>query len=380
MVMAWLMMVSVLHGSCSAEATTGTVADTLTADTTAREVAAPDTITLLFVGDAMQHSPQFKAALRVGHGKSYDYSDCFSLIAPDVEAADYAVVNLEVPLGGGPDYHGFPNFSAPDAYAVALKQAGFDLFLTANNHCLDSGDKATRRTISVLDTLGVDHIGTYDNAADRTAKVPFVKDIKGAKIAFLNYTYGTNGLRPTDGVEVSLINRQRMASEIQQAREAGARYVIVTLHWGEEYEQVENASQRSLAQYLIDQGVDMIIGSHPHVVQPMKVVRDSASGRNIPVAYSLGNFLSNQNGTTSRGGALVRARLVVDPDSSVRFIDGDYDLFFTGKPEGANRNYRVVPSWMTDSIPAAQRSTFRQFDQSTSRVLNRNNVAIPRRH
>ena len=242
--------------------------------TGAESPGAPAGADLLFAGDAMQHQAQLDAALKAGGGKKYDYSDCFRLIAPTVTDADYAVVNLEVPLGGGPTYSGYPCFSAPDSYAQALKDAGFDMMLTANNHCLDRGDKAARRTIAALDSLGLDHVGTYHDAGQREELVPFMRDIKGIKFAFLNYTYGTNGIEPRDGVEVALIDRERMASEIREARDKGAEIVVVAIHWGVEYVLRENSNQRALADFLVDQGVDMIIGGHPHVIQPMEIVHN----------------------------------------------------------------------------------------------------------
>ena len=109
--------------------------------------------------------------------------------------------------GGGPDYTGYPCFSAPDSYAEALRDAGFDMFMTANNHSLDRRDRAARRTLVALDSLGIDHVGSYRDSLDREEKVPFIKNIKGFKIGFLNYTYGTNGIPPQDGVEIALIDR-----------------------------------------------------------------------------------------------------------------------------------------------------------------------------
>jgi len=227
--------------------------------TGAASPGAPQGADLMFVGDAMQHQAQLDAAKTAAGGKGYDYSDCFTYIAPEITAADYAVCNLEVPLGGGPDYTGYPCFSAPDSYAVALKDAGFDMFLTANNHCLDRSDRAARRTITALDSIGVDHVGTYHDAADRERKVPFIKDINGIKVGFLNYTYGTNGIEPRDCVEVSLIDRDRMAREIARTREAGAEIVTVAIHWGVEYVLLQNRNQEEIADFLVDQGVDLII-------------------------------------------------------------------------------------------------------------------------
>lgn len=335
--------------------------------------------TILFAGDAMQHQAQLDQALMEGGGKTYDYSECFRWIAPTVTEADYAVVNLEVPLGGGPVYRGYPCFSAPDSYAQALADAGFDMMLTANNHCLDSGMKAARRTISALDSLGIDHIGTYHDEADRMARVPFVKDINGIKFGFLNYTYGTNGIPARDGMEVSLIDREKIAKEMKETREAGAEILVVTMHWGIEYVLRENTIQRDLASFLINQGADMVIGSHPHVIQPMKMVHDDKRDQDVPVVYSLGNFISNMKTGDTRGGAYIRVRVERDEDGKAKVKWADYDTFFCAKPTGKGTNYTVIPSGRTDLIPAAQMDHWRIFDRSSRKVFEAENVNIPRR-
>lgn len=335
--------------------------------------------TILFAGDAMQHQAQLDQALLEGDGKSYDYTECFRWIAPIVTEADYAVVNLEVPLGGGPRYSGYPCFSAPDSYAQALADAGFDMMLTANNHCLDSGMKAARRTIWALDSLGIDHTGTFHDAADREAKVPFIKDINGIKFGFLNYTYGTNGIPARDGMEVSLIDRDRMASEMKKTRDAGAEILVVTLHWGIEYVLLENAQQRDLAQYLIDQGADMVIGGHPHVIQPMVMQRDERRNQDVPVVYSMGNLISNMKTGDTRGGAYVRVRVERDDDGKAQVKWADYDTFFSAKPTGKGSNFTVIPSDRTDLIPADQLGHWQIFDRAAQKIFNQYNISFPRR-
>ena len=347
--------------------------------TGAVSAGAPVSVELLFAGDAMQHQAQLDQALSAGKG-SYSYDECFTLIAPEIIAADYAVVNLEVPLGGGPDYSGYPCFSAPDKYAEALKNAGFDMMLTANNHCLDRRDRGARRTLQALDSLRIDHIGTYRDSTDRDTLVPFIKDIHGIRFAFLNYTYGTNGIEPQDGVEVAMIDRDKIAAEINASREAGAEILIVAVHWGVEYVLLENSMQRNLAEFLIDQGVDLIIGGHPHVIQPMKVIRNKKMDKDVLVVYSLGNFISNMKTVDTRGGALVRARIERDNNGKARFISADYDTFFSAKPTGSSSNFKVIPSWMTQEIPAGQTEHWKLFDESSSRIFDTHNVNVPRRH
>jgi poly-gamma-glutamate synthesis protein (capsule biosynthesis protein) len=132
------------------------------------------TVELAFVGDAMQHAPQITAAQQADG--TYDYSPCFQYLTEDISGADLAVVNLECPLGGKP-YTGYPCFSAPDSYAQQLRQVGFDLFLTANNHCLDRRDKGLVRTCHILDSLGIPHIGTYPNQQDREKRIPYIVNV-----------------------------------------------------------------------------------------------------------------------------------------------------------------------------------------------------------
>lgn len=334
---------------------------------------------LLFVGDAMQHQAQLDRAKEIGKG-DYDYSDCFTLIASEVSKADYAVCNLEVPLGGGPSYSGYPCFSAPDSYAQALRDAGFDMALTANNHSLDRGDKAARRTLEALDKIGLDHVGSFENAAMRDSTSVFIKNINGFKVGFLNYTYGTNGIEPRDGVEIALIDRDKMKDEIKRTREAGAEILVVAMHWGIEYVLLENGAQRSLADFLVDQGVDLIIGGHPHVIQPMKVVRNENEGKDVLIVYSLGNFISNMKTADTRGGALVRAYLMRDENGRAKFDHADYDIFFAAKPDGGTSNFKVIPSWLSDRIPASQKNHWEIFRRGALKIFDVHNVSVPRLH
>lgn len=340
----------------------------------------PDTATLIFFGDAMQHGAQFERAKSLGTAENpYNFDACFELVTPALKDADYSIVNLELPLGGGPNYSGYPMFSAPDSYAIALKNAGFDMLLTANNHCLDRKDKGLRRTLDVLDSLKVDHIGTYRNAAEREKLVPFIKEINGMKVGFLNYTYGTNGINAIDGAEVSYIDREKIKKEIAATRKAGAEIIVAMPHWGVEYVLNENEPQRSLADFLIQEGVEIVIGGHPHVVQPMKVITDEKTGKRSLVVYSLGNFISNMTTKNTRGGAF--ARVVIERDKKtgkVQFRNAEYDTFITEVPSGAGTNFRVVPSWNIDKLPSSQMANWTQHNNAVQKLYDEYNVDVPR--
>lgn len=331
-----------------------------------------DTTELIFAGDAMQHGWQIRAAAQADG--SYDYCECFSLIEDEIQQAHYAVVNLECPLGGRP-YRGYPVFSSPDEYAKQLQLSGFDMLLTANNHCLDSGTAGLKRTISVLDEMGIAHIGTYSDESERMRRLPMIKDINGVKIAFLTYTYGTNGFPVRKPIIVDLIDRDLIKKDVEQAREVGAEMVCVCMHWGNEYEQLPSRSQLNLAQYLKELGVEMVIGSHPHVVQPMELQYDAHNGSGMVVAYSLGNFISNQNDLNGRGGAMAKIRLVRYDDCPA-ILDVIPNLVFCQKPLNKGDNYKLIPQNLMDSVRDDSKTTYEQFMLNTNKLFKKYNINI----
>ena len=334
---------------------------------------------LLFAGDAMQHQAQIDAARRADG--TYDYSGCFAEIAPYIKGADYAVVNLETPLGGAP-YTGYPCFSAPGAYLYALSAAGFDMMLTANNHTLDRRDRGLVRTLDRLDVSPVDHLGTYRTRAERDSVLPLVRDVVGFRIAFLNYTYGTNGITLRSDAVVDYIDRTLIAADIRRARKAGAEIVAVCVHWGDEYHLQPNAAQRSLADFLVNAGADLVIGGHPHVIQPMEMRTDSL-GRKAFVVYSLGNFISNMRTRDTRGGAMAHVRLTRDMLGRAVVDTADYRLFFTVPPTSAVPNFRLIPVEAVSDpsrtdIPSQWRTACSEFTRSAEAVFRKHNRSVPR--
>ena len=193
----------------------------------------PAKITLLFVGDLMQHKAQLDAA-RTDKG-TYDYSPCFSLVKEQISGADIAIGNLEVPIGGKP-YSGYPAFCAPDEYLYAIKEAGFNVLLTANNHCLDRGKKGLERTILMLDSLRIPYTGTYRNEEKRRQRYPLLIHKNGFRIALLNYTYDTNGVKPSSPNIVNYIDKKIMLQDIDTARTWQPDVIIACMHWGNEYQ------------------------------------------------------------------------------------------------------------------------------------------------
>ena len=328
---------------------------------------------IIFAGDAMQHQVQLDNSRRPGG--VYDYSETFAEIAPWVRQADYAVVNLETTLGDG-NFTGYPCFCSPVSYAQALKDAGFDLFLNANNHTLDRRDRGLRRTLAVLDSLGVDHTGTYTNATQRATLVPLVRDINGFRVAFLNYTYGTNGIRTQGPVVVDYIDRGKIKDDIAKARSAGAEIVIALPHWGVEYELREHPSQRSLAQFILDAGADVVMGGHPHVIQPMHYYPDRRA-----VVYSMGNFVSGMRTRDTRGGTMVSLTLRRDSVGRAYVDNPRYRLVFTLPGQTGKRAHRLIFVDENTDISAAAgqwAGQCRAFTVSALTVFNRDNTAFPR--
>jgi poly-gamma-glutamate synthesis protein (capsule biosynthesis protein) len=256
----------------------------------------------------MGHDEQIKGALDTANGV-YNYEPTFRFIKPIIEQADIAIANLEVTLAG-PVYKGYPEFSSPDALAIAAKDAGFDVFIQANNHAIDRGKTGFLRTIAILDSLDILHTGTFADSLDRSLQYPLILEKNNIRIALLNYTYGTNGLEiPKPGI-INRIDTALIRQDIEKARFAGADYVIATIHWGEEYERNENSQQRKLAASMLNQGANAIIGSHPHVVQPVELIYSADSIHAGLVVYSLGNFVSNQRAQYKDGGIVFNLDLI----------------------------------------------------------------------
>jgi poly-gamma-glutamate synthesis protein (capsule biosynthesis protein) len=269
-----------------------------------------DTLRLIFAGDIMGHAPQITSA-KVGN--TYDYEPCFRYVKPIIQQADLAIGNLELTLPGKPPYNGYPMFRSPNELGKALKGAGFDILVTANNHSNDSRGAGVTNTILTLRDQEFLQTGTFLDQRDRTAHYPLMVYKNGFKIALLNYTYGTNGVPTEAPTIVNLIDKEQMAKDLAEAVARKPHYIIAIMHWGLEYQLTENAEQRDLAQFLIRNGADMVIGSHPHVVQPIrteKVAMPDGTQKEALVVYSLGNFISNQQQPHTDGGILFQVDLL----------------------------------------------------------------------
>ena len=317
--------------------------------TSERVVAEPpprvERFTILAVGDLMTHTPQLTSA-KTDDG--YDFTPCFAQVAPRISAADLAIGNFEtVTAGAERGYTGYPTFNAPDEYAEAAVGAGFDVLTTANNHTLDRGPSGLERTREVLEGLGVLTTGTARTAEE--AEEILVADVRGVKIAVLAYTYGMNGFTaPADQPwMVNVIDRVALAARVKEARALEVDLVIVSIHNGVEYQRQPSASQTAVEHAMIDAGADVVLGSHPHVIQPMETVsttRDDGSPRTAFIIHSLGNFVSNQRERFRDAGLMLLLGFEKDLKSGETSLVGvEYVPVWVDDTDDSGKEHRVLP-------------------------------------
>ncbi|MCF8224527.1 MAG: CapA family protein [Bacteroidales bacterium] len=300
-------------------------------------------LTLLFAGDIMGHDAQIESAKQMGNGE-YDYLSCFKYIGPYISKADIAAGNLEVTFAGEP-YKGYPAFSSPDELAFTLKRAGFDILVNANNHALDRKKAGLERTLTLLDSTGIIQTGVFRNSMERAREYPLIVEKNNIRLAILNYTYGTNGIRVSPPNIVNYIDTVLIKTDLQKAHTAKPDFVIAMMHWGSEYELEENVEQNQLARFLFRNGTDAIIGSHPHVVQPVREF-----GNKKLVVFSLGNMISNQRKRYTDGGILVNLSLKKSYDSTVIAEYSYLPVWVHIAENKRGRDYTLVPASVDSSF------------------------------
>ena len=328
---------------------------------------AGKTLRIVFAGDVMGHDSQIQAA-RVNSADTFDYEACFSYLKPFLEETDLAVANLEVTLAG-PPYKGYPRFSSPDALLDGLLHAGFNVLVNANNHALDRGSEGLQRTQEVAEQKGMILTGSFLSPGHREQSYPLVLEKNGILLALLNYTYGTNGLQADPPNIVNYIDTLAIKRDMMKVKLVEPDFVIASLHWGKEYQRQEDTLQRELAAFLFSQGVDVIIGSHPHVVQPVSYTRSDTGYQHL-VVYSLGNLISNQRDRYRDGGILFG--LDLEKTDRTRIVGFDYLPVWVHTPlEGDKRVFRLIPASLPEQVveeigfTETERSSFLQFYEDT---------------
>ncbi|MEI6602516.1 MAG: CapA family protein [Clostridia bacterium] len=339
-------------------AATQSAAPTQKPDLTAKAV-------LTAVGDIILH----QSVIDGGKQKdgTYKYDAMFTYVAPYFKNSDYAIANYEGALNG-PPYSGYPTFGGPDAIAYGLKNAGIDMVTTANNHAYDRGFAGLVRTPTVFAKAKVAVIGTRAKSTDPHFKIA---SVNGIKIGFIGYTFETTGNgvnKALNGINLptkanDLIdsfnpyragrfaaNLKDMAARVKAMKKAKAECIVFVMHWGDEYQTVSNATEKKIAKFLADQGVDLIIGHHPHVIQEISVIHSTVSKKNTLVYYSTGNFLANMEFNThnTKGYAedaiIAKVEISRDAAGKIKVTKGEYvgTYVYKDKTTGTIK-HKIIP-------------------------------------
>ena len=299
------------------------------------------------IGDIMCHNSQYKDAYNSSTG-TYDFSYVFEDIKNYINDSDIAVGNLETTFAGKDrGYSNYPRFNTPEQLAYNLKDFGIDVLSTANNHSMDTNYSGLVSTLNYLDDAGISHVGT--NATQEDQNEILIKDINGIKVAFLSFTYGTNGIPvPNDkSFAVNLIDTNLILNQISSAKLQNPDLICVFMHWGIEYQTKQNSEQEKLANLLFENGVDVILGSHPHVLQPMEkktITLEDGTTKDCFVIYSLGNFMSGQTKTNTRNSVILNINFTKSGETEKTTIDSvSYvPIYMYKASSGGTQRYRVL--------------------------------------
>lgn len=308
----------------------------------------PITIHMSAFGDTMCHLTNIKNAYD-SSSKNYDFSNVFKNIRKYTENADITIGNLETTFASSSrGYTGYPTFNAPEILGQNLKDIGVDVLTTANNHCMDKGNSGLVSTLNFLDNYGIAHTGTARSEDEQNTIL--IKDVNGIKIAFLSYTYGTNGITiPSDKpYSVNLIDKELIKKHIASAKEQNVDVICVSMHWGIEYKLKPNSTQKELADFLFENGVDIILGSHPHVLEPMEkrtITLNDGTTKDGFVIYSLGNFVSGQVYANTKSTVILDIQITKNSEGKISIDSVNYTpiyLYDNGAGSKSRTRYTLI--------------------------------------
>ena len=347
------------------------------------ETPTDTTFTLTAIGDIMCHNTQYIDAYNDETGE-YDFSYVFDDISLYTKTADICVGNLETTFAGEDvGYSSYPTFNTPDSLAYELKDIGVDVLSTAGNHALDKGFNGLSRTIDVLNDADISHLGTYKSKEEQDKTL--IKYVKGIKIAFVNFTYGTNGIPiPSDKPYcVNLIDKNLMKEQIDRAKEEEPNIIIACMHWGTEYKTTPSSTQEQLADFLFKNGVDIILGTHPHVLEPMEkrtVTLDDGSTKDGFVIYSLGNFIADQNAEYTRDSIILNIDITKHTDGKITIDNYEYVPIYMYKDTSKkkqkmklldiNKNIYNYENYLDDTISESLYNTLKSELSKIQKILD----------
>ena len=347
------------------------------------ETPTDTTFTLTAIGDIMCHNTQYIDAYNDETGE-YDFSYVFDDISLYTKTADICVGNLETTFAGEDvGYSSYPTFNTPDSLAYELKDIGVDVLSTAGNHALDKGFNGLSRTIDVLNKADISHLGTYKSEEEQDKTL--IKYVKGIKIAFVNFTYGTNGIPiPSDKPYcVNLIDENLMKEQIDMAKQEDPDIIIACMHWGTEYKTTPNSTQEQLADFLFKNGIDIILGTHPHVLEPMEkrtVTLDDGTTKDGFVIYSLGNFIADQNAEYTRDSIILNIDITKHADGKITIDNYEYIPIYMYKDTSKkkqkmklldiNKNIYNYENYLDDTISQSLYNTLKDELGKIQKILD----------
>ena len=333
------------------------------------------TISVLGAGDVLMHMEQVYSGYD-SKTNTYNYDNFSTYVKDYISTSDLAICNSETTyLGNGHNFSGYPKFNSPKEILDSIKNAGFDMACSSHNHINDMGDKGIESTAKLIKEAGLDLLGVKNDVKDKNY---IVKDIKGIKIGITNYTYSTidkNGYRYINGLplskemepKINLFSDSNIENDINNMKSTydnmlkdGADFTIFYIHWGNEYQLQPSAQQEKLANMLNSIGVNVIFGSHPHVVQPIRRIKNDTTGNETLVCYSLGNFVSNQRFETmgnlkSEDGLMVKLFITKDSNNKVKLT-----------------SYETEPTWVYKYVNASGKTVYNILP--TNKILESNDI------
>lgn len=353
-------------------------------DPTPEPAKGTTTVKLRAVGDIIMHMSQVYAGERED---GYDFKPFFEDIKPYLEGADLVIGNLETTISNDErGYHGYPNFKSPEETLEAAKYAGFNILTTANNHSFDAKEFGVVNTIEKLEEYGIKFTGTARSQEERD-RILIVEE-NDIRVGILAYTYGTNGMEVTipqekRGYMVNLIDKDLIEADVKRAREEGAEVIVVAMHWGDEYQRQPNSTQKDLADFLVSLGVDIVLGCHPHVLQPIEIRRaqlEDGSEKDVFIIYSLGNFVSNQDWQYSDSGVIIELDIIKDYDQDIIYLDNfGYTPTWVYKfSKGSGYDYRILPvgSFMDGDLNEQAKKRIKEVWNETTSHLGQEDLII----
>ncbi len=338
------------------------------------------TFNMSVIGDIMCHNTQYTDAYNSNTG-TYDFSYVFKDIKTKIKTADIAIGNLETTFAGkSVGYSSYPTFNTPESLADNLKDLGLDVLTTANNHSLDKGYKGIESTIDYLDKADISHTGTFKSEEDQNKIL--IKNVKDVKIAFLSYTYGTNGIKVPTGKDycINLIDKELIKKQLELAKAENPDIICVSMHWGIEYQTKQNKEQEALADFLFENGVDIILGSHPHVLQPMEkrtVTLEDGSTKDGFVIYSLGNFMSGQVKENTKNSIILDLKITKKAQDGKISIDSvNYTPIYMYKSTAKTKAYKIldiessISKYDTEKDTSIGQKTYNTLQTELTKIKN----------